>query len=843
MTIVPNSFPSIPDPHGRRLAIVGEAPGSDEVDQGQPFVGQSGQLLRRTLSWAGIDPNSCLIANVCQQRPESNDIKNFEWQGPEIQAGIVQLKADLQTFRPNCILSLGRTPFRLLKPDKCYPVRVTKENPDGIRIPISDWRGSPFISDVVGCKVIPSYHPAYILRAYSDIAYFKSDLKRAVRHSGDPKLHLIVRTGNLRPTLQDVVSFLNGLIQSRTPASFDIEGYADAVGVTMLSICPTPDSGIVIPFQIDGKRYWSEDEEPIVWFWLSRWLADKACPKRAHNFFYEYLVLTWRHGCLINGVADDTMMMHWEVYNELEKSLGVCTSLWIEEPYYKDERESSGDRKLLYNFKDSACTEEIARVARPALQSLGTPFDHYQFNVSLIYPYAYMHLRGCKFDTARATQHHVRAETELQGLLERINLDIEVDLGHPFNPKSTDDKQWFLYEHLKVKPFERYGLSTKEELLHRFYKKTKNETLKLIIQAVSLRTRISDIEKLTPNEDGRIRTSYDVVSTVTARLNSRESSITEITGVKKDGSFKREEFGTNLQNVTKALRDCFIPDSEDMLFWQADLEGADAWTVAADLAACGDDRMLNDLKAHVKPSKMLLAMLQEIEAGRDPSVISRLPSDELKGICDAIVIPEGILPDGRGADWKYVTMKRVQHGTNYLAQSEVISATIFKDSDGLIDVAPIEVDRYQRLYKLRYNVELRKNYILNTLIRDGCITTAMGTKRKFFGIRNSRLPDDDIVRQAMASEPQTNTTGCTNLALKKLWYDPENRRRTGALFIEPLLQIHDALAGQVPARLRDFAKVKLKEYFNNPIKINGIIINIPADIKVGKSWGECKEKI
>lgn len=860
--IVPNSFPLFPDPAGRRLAIVGEAPGADEVNNTKelngtylpdprPFVGASGRLLRLLLSHAGINPDSCFLGNICQHRPADNDISNFDWSGPEITAGIAQLQTDLAAFRPNCILVLGRTAFRFFNPDRCYAVKPTKDNPDGIRIPLSDWRGSPFIG-ATGHKVIPSFHPAYILRSFSDVAYLRADINRAVRHSASPVLSLPVRTGILRPSLEDVVTFLRRLLTTREAAAFDIEGYSDHIGVTMLSIAPTATSGIVIPFYVDGTDYWSEEAEAEVWYWLSRWLADPTCPKICHNAFYETAVLGWRHSCVVDGLIGDTMMKHWEFYNELEKSLGVCVSLWIEEPYYKDERESSGDRKLLYNFKDSACTKGIDESMEPHLVKMAGPYAHYRFNVSLINPMTYMHLRGCRFDSVRAAQHLKKANDEHDALIARIESAIgpaleEAGYERPFNVKSTDHKEWFLYDYLKLPEYKRYGRTTKEEVLHRYYKKTSNETLRLIIQAVSLRTRISDIEKLTTHADGRIRTSYNLVSTTTARLNSRESSLTEVVGYVKSGPRKGApvygEFGTNLQNVTKPIRDCFIPDSDDMLMWQADLEGADAWTVAADLAACGDDRMLNDLKHKVKPSKLLLRMLEEIEAGRDPSTIARMDSIAAKAECDKIVVPEGTLDDGRPADWKYTCMKRVQHGTNYLGQSETIAGTIFKDSDGLIDVPPSVIERYQRLYLLRYNIELRKRYIHDQLAKSGCLVTAAGVTRKFFGIRNPRMIDDDIIRQAMASEPQTNTTYCTNLALKRLWDDPANRRKSGALFIEPLLQIHDALAGQFPARLRDFARERIKSYFDNPITIHGVTLTIPVDIKVGRSWGDCKTAI
>jgi uracil-DNA glycosylase family 4 len=837
--LVPNVFPKYPDPKGRRLAIVGEAPGADEEITGEPFVGASGRLLRLVLSHAGIAPEACFIGNICQQRPPDNDITAFAWDGPELDEGKLQLVRDLDKFNPNAVLSLGRTAFRFFNPDKCFPCRPTKDNPDGIKIPLQDWRGSVFTFG--DWKIVPTFHPAYILRVFSDIAYFRADLARAVKHSSSRLLSPVVRTGILRPSLAEVTSFLGRLVRDRIPTAFDIEGYSDAIGVTMLSICDSPTSGLVIPFYIDGANYWSEDEEIVVWSEVARWLADPKCPKAAHNAFYETAVLGWRHRCVIDGLVDDTMMKHWEVFNELEKSLGVATSLWIEEPYYKDERTSSNTNvKLLYNFKDSACTYEINTAIEPTLAKIPRAYEHYRFNVSLIPPYTYMHLRGCRFDKVRAAEHKAKAEQELAVLNEQI----EAEVGREFNVKSTLDKQWLLYEHLGFEPYKRYGTSTKEEILLRYYAKTKNKTLLKVVQAINKRTRISDIEKLTCNVDGRIRTSYDLVGTVTGRLASRDSSITEL-GITAKGKEFHEEFGTNLQNVTKALRDCFVPDSEEFTFFQCDLSGADAWTVAADLAALGNSTMLDDLRAGVKPSKVLLCMLEAIERGEDPSVIARASSDDLKRRTSALVISEDMLPDGRPGNWLYTCMKRVQHGTNYGAKPEIISATIFKDSDGVIDVPVLQIERYQRLYKLRYNTDLRAVWVRDQLAKQGYLDTAAGCRRRYFAIRNPRMLqlDDDVVKAALASEPQTNTTYATNLALSKLWYDTANRRKTGALFIEPLLQIHDALAGQFPTRLASFAAERLQTYFNNELIIHGLPIVIPADAQCGRNWYDCKHPL
>lgn len=841
--IVPNVFPSIPDPSGRRLAIVGDCPSRDDAQIGDPFIGSAGKLLRLVLGSSGINTQSCFLGNICQHFPPNGDLESLDWQGAEIQQGLATLEADLARFNPHCILALGRGPFRYFKPDKCYQGRPSKENPSGYAIPLQNWRGSIF-ADHYGRKIVACFHPSYVLKAFSDLPYFRNDVSRAVRHADRKNLPSLVRLGVLRPTISEVLTFLQDITDRRVPASFDIEGYSDAVGVTMLSICPTPTSGIVIPFWLDGTHYWQEEEEAQVWKALSTWLASPTCPKKGHNLFYETLVLGWRHHCVVDGLISDTMMKHWEFYNELEKSLAVATSMWTEEPYYKDDRGSSNsDTKLLYNFKDSACTEEVDLAIEPHLRKHPEAYAHFEFNVSLIPAFTYMHLRGCKFDHSRAAAHKKAFEAELVDLITQIDQTTLPILGHPFNPKSTKDKQWLLYEHLAHKPYTRYGQTTKEEVMLRYYNKRKDKVLLQVIRAVRLRTRISDLEKLAPSADGRLRTAYNLVATDTGRSNSSETSIAEAL-VSPKGKIIHRFDGTNLQNVASLLRDVCITDGDDFTFFQADLKGADAWTVAADLAALGHSHMLEDLKAGVQPAKLLLRMLEVLDRGGDPSIIARLSSADAKAECDKVEISDAILPDGRAGNWFYTSLKRVQHGTNYEGQAPTISALIFKDSDGVIDIQPTDIEKYQRLYRLRYNVGARTTWLASHLAASGGILQcACGIRRRVFGVRNPRAIDNDILRQMLASEPQANTTFATNNAIKNLWNDPSNRRKNGALFIEPLLQVHDAVAGQFPSRLQAFAKIKLQEWFTTELTIHGIKITIPVDIKIGRNWGTCKQPI
>lgn len=850
-TTVPNLFPRTL-PGTMRLAVVGEAPGADEVVAGEPFVGVSGRLLRAILGSSGIACDQVFFGNVCQHHI---DTERADWNGPEITSGLERLRVDLQNFRPNCVLLLGKTAFRAFRPDLCYQTRK------GFVIPLSDWRGSVFNSgftttDVGQIKCVACYHPAFILRSYSDMPYFKFDVARAVRHSRNPELGLVVRQGVIRPSLDQVLTYLQQIRNEHHRATFDIEGYADDVGVTMLSICTTPTDGIVIPFWIDGQNYWTENEEVILWQALAEFFYDASVPKVAHNAFYELFVLAWRHRIVVNNLADDTMMKRWELFPELERSLAVCCSMHTEQPYYKYQRlDGNSDVKLQYNLTDSQVTDEINVDFEHQLTKLPRSFVHYRFNINLIPAYNYTMLRGCRLDFLRVAELTATVTREIADFTTQINEQIldaalAADIltrkrkSDPwsFNVKSSTQKCWLLYDHLKYPILKRHGRVADEDVLLHYWTKDHNPLVRLIIQCVRKRTRLSDIAKLTPNADGRIRSSYDIVGTNTGRLSSRSSIALAWDGKQWDNT------GTNLQNVTKELRACFVPDTPEHDFFQFDLSGADGWTVAADLANCGHSAMLDDYVHGIKPALVLYYMLQEQAAGRDPVIVNRLDRAtlklELKRVRDEIKLLDGKLdPAGRPADWQYLCCKRVQHGSNYGMAPKKLSEIIFGDSDGAIVLTEREAQHYQYLYKLRYNTDVRNERIRKTLSDTGTLVAACGIRRQFFSIRNRRDIDDAVVREASAFEPQANTTWATNKALERLWYDTTNRKSTGALHMEPLLQIHDAVAGQYKIRDREWAHARLKSYFENPLQIHGHSITIPVEGNYGTSWKDCKNII
>lgn len=844
ITTVPNKFPILGS-NTYRLAIIGDAPTYEDAESRdskgqptpQPFCNSAGKFLRAIVGGANISVDQCFLGNVCQTVDYDMDDPDA-FQDTEVQAGLSQLISDLNSYQPNCILLLGKAAFRAFRPDLCYEPKRRSKNVSYI-IPLDNWRGSVTRATYgSGWKVVATYHPSTILRNYKDNPYFKWDVRRAIRESRSSELPHLARTIISRPTFDGVIRYLDDVISGLKPVSTDIEGYCDNVGVTMVSFSTDPSYALVVPFWIDGAHYWSEEEETLIWCKIQEVYLNPKIVKKAHNGFYELFVLAFRHQIAIRNLAEDTMLKSFELHPQIEKSLGVVVSLYTNEPYYKDERESGNTEvKLVYNGKDSACTEEIDRAMNVPLSKVPASEAHYRFNINLMPAFHYMHLRGCRFDMQRALAHKEKAVNELKPLLAQL----ESECGRPVNPKSIVDKRWLLYDYLGYKPSTRWGRSTKEEIILRHWTKDRNPVLRTLVRAINLRTRISDIGKLTVNDDGRIRTSYDLAGAGTARLSSRES-IAMYAYLTKSGLVKWDYTGTNLQNQTKDLRDCLLPDSEEFDFWQFDLSGADAWTVGADLAALGNDTMLEDLRYGIKPSKVLLLMLQYLRTGRKPADVNKLDRAELKRLTKPLGTDVDDFNYGQGLkpDELYLCMKRVQHGTNYVAKPETVSNTIFKDTDGYIDLPPTEAAVYQALYKLRYSVDSRTEWLRRTLTQTSCVKTAIGFTAQFFAIRHGGIVEDDIIRQAAALEPQAVTTGITNRALAKLWYDETNRRKNGSLFVEPLIQIHDALAGQHSSKLRSWARDKFASWFNNPIIIHGIEVTIPAEGLYGPDWKNTK---
>jgi DNA polymerase len=140
------------------LMFVGEAPGADEDVQGIPFVGRAGQLLTKIIEAIGLKRDDVYIANVIKCRPPQN--RNPE--PDEVETCEPFLFRQIDIIKPKVIVALGT-----------FAARTLLRTID----PISRLRGRVY--EYRGAKLIPTFHPAYLLRNPSSKREVWEDMKRA----------------------------------------------------------------------------------------------------------------------------------------------------------------------------------------------------------------------------------------------------------------------------------------------------------------------------------------------------------------------------------------------------------------------------------------------------------------------------------------------------------------------------------------------------------------------------------------------------------------------------------------------------------------------------------------
>jgi uracil-DNA glycosylase len=137
------------------LLFIGEGPGKDEDEQGRPFVGRSGQLLNRVLARVGIERSDVYITNIVKCRPPGN-------------------RAPTPLEASTCMSILLANQIKIIRPRIICPLgSIALNNLLGKPSSITKMRGAPLAwNDML---IIPTFHPAYILRNQSQASVWLED--------------------------------------------------------------------------------------------------------------------------------------------------------------------------------------------------------------------------------------------------------------------------------------------------------------------------------------------------------------------------------------------------------------------------------------------------------------------------------------------------------------------------------------------------------------------------------------------------------------------------------------------------------------------------------------------
>lgn len=346
-------------PTSARIAIVGEAPDEEESRQGRPLVGASGQELARMLSIAGLNLADCFKTNVFSRQPTGNNLALYgverkdaspqsvalgpltdqpttyikdEWLGE-----IDRLRGELMEVKPNVVVALGNTACWALLGQSgigglrgsLFPVRLAGQTMD---VPLWPAPGERPL------KVLPTYHPAAVLRQWSMRPVVIADFEKARTESLSPDLVYDDAEFWLNPTIEDLMDFgRRYMVDAVGPIATDVETKAGQI--TCVGFAPTPDRAIVVPFWVDGPEpnYWpTVAKERAAWRWVQRWCEAPVAKVLQNGMYDTQYFLTM--GIRPRNFSEDTMLAHHSKYSEMQKGLGFLGSVYANFPNWKKMR-------------------------------------------------------------------------------------------------------------------------------------------------------------------------------------------------------------------------------------------------------------------------------------------------------------------------------------------------------------------------------------------------------------------------------------------------------------------------------------------------------------------------
>jgi hypothetical protein len=362
-------------------------------------------LMRTLLGHAGVSLEECFVGYL---------------------GDAAQLATDLATYQPHLVV-LWEQHGALLR---AFGTQ---------RRSLDDWAGYVWRAEALapGVKCIATYAPARLRQEFGLTGTVKFHLARAVREAATDDLAVPTRGVRiLTPphyTAGEVVMMLANRLNPPYPLAIDIEGGC-GMGPACIGFAPSAEYAIVVPFyDVDGVSIWDEEDEIKIWQAVAAILEDPRVPKIIQNALYELFVLAWTTGIVVRGVRDDTMLKHFELYCELEKSLEFQASIYTQQPYWKLEhrvvegryvpfkngRRATTEEWLIYNGTDCCVTYEVNEVMERMLKPQQRA--HYEFNVSLLVPLVYMSARGIRYDKAKAQERLEETQRTIYELQDEIN--------------------------------------------------------------------------------------------------------------------------------------------------------------------------------------------------------------------------------------------------------------------------------------------------------------------------------------------------------------------------------------------------------------------------------------
>lgn len=734
------------------IILVGEAPGREEVEQGRPFVGQSGRLLRETLKKYGLEKYS--VTNVVLCRPIDDNGNNRAPSLAEIRRCREYLKKEIEGYE--YIVCVGGIAVNALIGDKG----------------VSDLAGDCIVKD--GKKFFVIHHPAYVLRNPG----IREDWENQIRFLSDIYYGRVKREIYLVKRLVDIPKS----VFSSDTMFLDIETDGlDCERSSILTVAIGFDDGIyVLEWNKEAKEFLGQ-------------LFDNKVLKRLviQNVLFD-LVFLMREGLVRRNLEIwDTMVMAYLLDERLgrkEYSLKRMVKKFLREGYTCRVVSFEGVNKeslMWYNGEDVYFTRELFYFLYKKLDSKLRGFCR-RILFKSVYPLSEITLNGMRVDVDYVRELKKKFLGRRMVLLDQIHKEYgEINLN-----SNLQVGEMLMKLGIKEFPKTTTGRMRVDENALLYIKGvTRNTRVRRFVELLLEYRRLEKILSTylvgvvgKMSEDGRVRSKYSYVSTVTGRLSSSQP---------------------NLQNIPRdsEIRSIFVSE-EGYCFVEIDFSQIELRVIAHE---SGDPEMLEAYSRGVDLHTKTAAMV----ASKDEGEITKEERQKAKacnfGFC-------------YGSGWRtFQEYAKKEYGV------------VFSDSEAK--------GVRKKFFEIYSGLATWHKKIEKEVLEKGYVRSMFGRYRRLDDLieKGKEYLIAEAVRKAI-NFPIQSAASDINLFFMWLLY-----RDRGSLDFKFVGTVHDSILLEV--REEHFDKFlnlidKKQEELNNIIKLK---VRLEVEVKKGFRWGQGKE--
>lgn len=519
------NYPRIPAtiPFEADIAVVGEAPGIQEIVRKKPFVGPSGQLLDKAMQATGLpERGKVYITNALRCKPPQKK--------PNIKTAIKtcrpRLVEELQKVNPKIVMVLGNIAMHAIMDD--FDLKITREQGRALTSPL-----------LPGTTIIPIIHPAAILRAPGDYKLFYSAMSYVARlYAGDKPMDPGKTQWEVIDNEIDVKRMIKTL-STKEVVSADIETTglkSRRDKILVVGIAYEKNKVFVVPADMLTPEIFTIPD--LLWVWHNGKFDSHFCRRRGLP------VLVHHDTMLLSYCLNEHSGVH-DLEQVSSRAIGAA-------PYkHKANKQVKGKKDGFASLDVETLFERVAEDADFTLQSFHELYAKVKANPHLLKMYNKLMIPGSAFlrrverngmYVYKPLLQEIKKEYQehLDEIMDKI-LDVaqpywdpeqyKADLGMKsapdvFNPGSTYQVAWLLFDVLGLKPPRRKKRSTDKEVLE--YLQGQHPIIDLMLEHRSvvkeLSTYIIGVEKHIADDD-RVHTTYKLHGTVTGRLSSSEPNV------------------------------------------------------------------------------------------------------------------------------------------------------------------------------------------------------------------------------------------------------------------------------------------------------------------------------